>query len=286
MPLEKHHAAVAKRCAADTSGREKRFYEIVGACHDFGKATSYFQEYIRKKREQSSRTNHAAISGLACFHALRAADFDEFACATGWYVVDRHHSPMADIDGDGGLFERALDHRKRIPVYEDQVLTIRDRSDDVQGMYDTLSVPLNVKEFVDWILNKTFYMDVRNAMGYSGRIEEPPNDSCYHAIETYAKLVSADKLCAAGHALPERSTIPTNAVERHIREEFGTPEKGSLDSRREAARQAVREGARGHPLDEHVATITLPTGIGKTLSGFDAALTLRERLRTETSRRP
>ena len=284
--LEKHLSAVAKGCAANAGGREKRFFEIVGACHDFGKTTSYFQEYIRKKREQSSRTNHAAISGLACFHALRAADFDELTCAIGWYVVDRHHSPMTNVDGNGGLFERALDHHTRIPIYEDQVLTIRDRSDDVQRMYDTLNVPLDIEGFTDWILDKTFYMDVRNAMGYGGRIEEPPHDSCYRTIEAYARLVSADKLCAAGHELPKRATVPTDAVERHVRKEFGTPEDGSLDDRREAARQAVREGARGHPLDEHVATITLPTGIGKTLSGFDAALTLCERLQTETARQP
>lgn len=284
-PLEEHLGEVAKRCATDADGREKRFYEIIGACHDFGKATSYFQEYIRSEREQSSRTNHAAISGLACFHALRADDFDDLACATGWYVVDRHHSPMTDVDGDGGVFERALDHRRRIPIYHDQVESVKNPV-DVQRIYDSLDVPLDVSAFVDWILDNAFYMEIRNAMGYGGRIDEPPRDSCYHAIEAYARLVSADKLCAAGYALPERATISTDAVERHVRETFGAPEEGSLDARREAARQAVREGAREHSLSEHVATITLPTGIGKTLSGFDAALTLRERLRTETDEQP
>lgn len=282
-PLEDHLGAVAEQCATDASGCEKRFYEIIGACHDFGKATSYFQEYIREEREQSSHTNHSAISGLACFYALRAAGFDELGCATGWYVVNRHHSPMTNIDGGSGVFKNALD-RRQIPVYKDQAESINKQSNSVQQIYDSLTVPLDIDGFVDWIFDTGFYMDVQNAMGYGGQIEEPPRDSCYRTIETYARLVSADKLCAAGYTLPERTTVPTDVVERYVNEEFGTPED-ALDARREEARQAVREGARNHPLSEHVATITLPTGIGKTLSGFDAALTLRERLQ-ETGAQP
>ena len=41
---------------------------IIGLFHDFGKATTWFQEYIRKKRNSSIYTRHSLLSAIVAFY--------------------------------------------------------------------------------------------------------------------------------------------------------------------------------------------------------------------------
>lgn len=41
----------------------KKAYEIIALCHDFGKYTSYFQEYLKTKKK-TSLSNHSFISAV------------------------------------------------------------------------------------------------------------------------------------------------------------------------------------------------------------------------------
>ena len=44
---------------------------IIGMLHDFGKATSYFQAYVRNLRSSDSYTNHGFVSALVTFYAIK-----------------------------------------------------------------------------------------------------------------------------------------------------------------------------------------------------------------------
>ena len=43
---------------------------LIGMFHDFGKATSFFQDYIIGKRKKSPLTRHGFISAVICYHII------------------------------------------------------------------------------------------------------------------------------------------------------------------------------------------------------------------------
>lgn len=278
VPLIDHLRAVATQCAAGGPMSTAKLRYIVGACHDFGKSTSFFQEYLFEERPQSQQTNHSTISGLACFYTLRAAGFNPIKCAMGWLAVTRHHSPLINTGGEDGVFDRVFyGTTAPIDVYDEQARDLADRADVVQSMYDSLSVPLDVADFCEWVLGKGYVRDISGAVGYTGSLAEQSLDSAIGEIRLFSQLVGADKLCAAGYDLHERSTLPVDAVETYVRDTFGEPEAESIDALRERARREVVERIAAFDDLPLLLSLTLPTGLGKTFTGFDAALRIRHR---------
>ncbi len=282
--LEAHLQAVADGCASGQPGDTQRLRYLIGACHDFGKATTFFQEYLVDERSQSSLTNHSAISGLACFHALRAEGFSQRECAIGWLVVTRHHSPLIDT---GDVFQRTLfDTTAPLDAYAEQAADIAARAQVVQDIYDSLGVPLDVAQFCEWITSKQYLKDISGALSYRGSLGEHPLESSFHVIELFSQLVAADKLAAAGYTLPCRTRLPSDAVDSYIEEQFGPPTPGTINELRTDARIAARTQLETYDSLPDVVTLTLPTGSGKTLTALDIALQLRKQKRRPGSTPP
>ena len=79
-PLIKHLKNVGDFCRDTVTGKQLNFDDItllskaayiIGATHDLGKATAFFQEYIREKDEKSKKvlkaretTHHGLLSAL------------------------------------------------------------------------------------------------------------------------------------------------------------------------------------------------------------------------------
>ena len=287
VALVDHLEAVAESCASGRSGLASELRYIVGACHDFGKATGFFQEYLLGDRPQSTQTNHSTISGLACYFALSEAGFNPVECAQGWLAVTRHHSALIDTGGNDGVFERVF-YSSTAPreAYNEQAKDITSRSEDVQAIYDQLEVPLDTAEFCDWVENKEYITEISSALQYSGSVGEQSFDSAIWEIELFAHLVAADKLAASGYTLPDRQSIPAQAVSGYVDQEFGQATSGTINEYREQARQAVETEIRSFDDIPPVCSLTLPTGLGKTLTGVHAALQIRDRKSGNTESPP
>ncbi|MBW2664309.1 MAG: CRISPR-associated endonuclease Cas3'', partial [Deltaproteobacteria bacterium] len=79
---------------------------ILGVCHDFGKATSFFQEYIREtdeKRKASFKnkphTKHGLISAIFTYFVLKQYLFEKnedlsYLSIFGFLMVKRHHGNL------------------------------------------------------------------------------------------------------------------------------------------------------------------------------------------------
>lgn len=276
-----HLEDVMERCGTGYEDQRRRRYEIIGATHDFGKASSFFQTYLDGERDQGKYTSHAPISALACYYSLRAEGFDPHHCVTGLLAVDRHHRSLTNADGNGGIFETVLSDRRQ-DICERQAEDIGKRTQTVQAMYDRLGVRLDVSDFVDWIRSEQYLRDLFEETGYDGTINLKNDLEGYAVVEAYANLVAADKIAASGYELPARKTLPSGAVDTYVDQEFDSPADGSINELRESARREVRSAVDQLPLDEHIHKLTLPTGLGKTTTGLMAALRLRNRLEIET----
>lgn len=79
---------------------------ILGVCHDFGKSTQFFQEYIREtddnrklKLKNKPQTKHGLISAIFTYFVLKQYLIEKnedlwYLSIFGYLVVKRHHGNL------------------------------------------------------------------------------------------------------------------------------------------------------------------------------------------------
>ncbi|QLG49654.1 CRISPR-associated endonuclease Cas3'' [Natrinema halophilum] len=285
--------------------------ETIAYVHDFGKATTYFQQYLgvvsgSPKFEQLRY--HAPVGSFAAYYALKARGFDTETCLAGFVAVAKHHGTLPDIPKY--VFERS--HRRsnvsegNQNAAEKQQAMIAMQLDDIndhvpelaQEVFETATAGAG-----SWNSFRTEFGDllgeIESTVATSGTgvgiNREAVSESCYALVlECWGSLVLADKTSAASAANsvgPSAGTYeakkPTleqlNGYVDDLERESSSDPDGThserLNYHRSRARAAVLENA-GKFANEGggVATLTLPTGMGKTLSGLSAGLKVRDRL--------
>jgi len=76
----------------------KRLSFLIGIFHDFGKATTWFQNYIRGKTGPSVVTRHSFISAAVCYYAVMDAFDNALLAYIAFQVVLRHHGNLSSFD--------------------------------------------------------------------------------------------------------------------------------------------------------------------------------------------
>jgi CRISPR-associated endonuclease/helicase Cas3 len=264
--------------------------QIIGISHDFGKSTTFFQNKL-KADERTENAQHAFISSLfGYFLTDKIFKSNKKYPIYAWIVISRHHGNIQDLDTYE--VERLKDsHNKEI--VNNQIKNIVENSlGEVSIIYDELinqmvdDIDFNpkevVKEFVKEI-NENYDTLIRKIeSGIRNLVREENVDNYFLIMFLYSVLLDSDKLDGCGYSrIPrlskgEMAQLSSNLVKDYLsRKKFENKEINLL---RRLAFENVEQNLEKLDLEnKRILSINLPTGLGKTLIGFFAALRIKEK---------
>jgi len=284
----------ATRLFGATDDREQ-VLEAAAKLHDFGKATPQFQAHVRPGGYDGpdAEKAHARLGAVATWYLLGTADIPPRDRLAATLAVARHHQALpnaarytaetlADAVGAGnGVILAQVDAiDDRWPTAADHLLTEPEFGD------------AEWSEFAAWVRSGDAAEELRehsarDTLGsYTIDPGKLPQKLYDRTIHYWAAITLADKSHAM--AIPEDhifdfETLDEQTLEAYVETLRSSPSDNELearlnDERERARRQAVKGVHEWLATDDAIATLTLPTGLGKTFTGLSAAFELRDTL--------
>lgn len=279
---------------------------LIGVGHDFGKATSYFQDYInekdktkRAKLKNKPETHHGLISAIFTYYVVKEylktknllnEKYYEYLPVISFLVVKRHHGNL-DNANDEIFFDKTEDE-----VLEKQIKSIS--FEKIKETYDSLVPDFDCRIIREKILRsetiniydkeelqKKYVKDLsRKEKRRIRRIDEEQSLFFYFVVLLlYSILLDADKMDAANLKKTERIDIDEDLIDKYKKIKFGNENSKSLiNHMRNEIYKEVVSNVKCLNLDkDKILSLNVPTGTGKTLTALSFALKLKKRIKEE-----
>jgi len=295
--LVKHLSNVAETCrrltpseaySAEVDPTEIReMLHIIGASHDVGKATKYFQEYVTSGKIASPPLlkSHSLLSSLYAYYATLQAGFKLGVLPTyAQLTVASHH----------GILQKPTDAVEKLFRFRDLLRKQINAVQHVQELdiaLDKMRLP-SFSEFMkefgkdDDKLIMSSVNTIAQLPKENQRLFSNPLFPIFTINLSLSALVDSDRMDAAQLDFPKREAIRTQSVEEYVKD---------LSEKAKQTRKADANVVKGRDLlfeilsrrasevsldGQRIFSITAPTGYGKTLAGLNFALKLKDRLLT------
>lgn len=290
---------------------------LIGVSHDFGKATNYFQEYLKEKNESKkmdmknkAEVYHSFISALFTYYVVReylltknllAEKYYQYLPVISFLVVKRHHGNL-----DDALDEVILDSKDE-KILEKQVNAIDFKI--INNIYNQLFSKINFKFdynlFRDNILNakpiyiyneidryeKNYIRDLSHQeKKFINNLDE--EDTLFYYFTTlllYSLLLDADKTDAANLQEIKRIKIDKDIVDNyklHLFKDINKKKKEINKIRNEIYNETINSLERLNLEKDKILSLNVPTGTGKTLTSLSFALKLKAKIEQEKKYKP
>jgi CRISPR-associated endonuclease/helicase Cas3 len=249
---------------------------IASLFHDFGKATSFFQNYIQNLDIESTedsrkKRSHGLISALLVFGILKEKFPENLILPLfGFIIVLRHHGNLKDINTlivfSDKEMENVLIQAEHLE-WEEVKNIVREFTDD---KFITKSFIFNI---VDYFQPRTPRELKRLNQNFS--IEH------YFIFNLlYSILLQADKTDAILNDDIERKSEWLSSNHIHsFKKKFLNVSSNPIDIIRECSFHSVESNITQLNDKERILSINIPTGSGKTITSLNAALKLCEKFK-------
>jgi CRISPR-associated endonuclease/helicase Cas3 len=268
----------------------ERLAFLTGIFHDFGKASTYFQEYIRggDKRKADRYTCHSFVSAVVGYFVVKEELASGLLAYAAFQVIKRHHGHLESFELPG---ERQLKPElSAARIQLENILGHHQR--EIESFYSRHIGDVGVFGRIEWDglpLESEDWDDM--ADDYLGEDSEKRVEFFFIVNLLFSLLVDSDKKDAA--------RLDTDYYKDNLEESFSDvfayldhcrkqdPEKFAVDIPVNRLRnEFLGEIAANKDISaaDHFYTITAPTGIGKTFGCLAFARRLIEQLGRPSAR--
>ncbi len=257
--------------------------------HDIGKATNFFQDYLKKQREISpEKRQHSLLSAFFGFFVAAHIFYNDFFKSfLVFFLISRHHSNLSDpkhlFTYEQKDFDLLLEQIDSIEPNKFKILLTNLAQDfeiDFPSFQKVFSSNV-LENFKKFVLNfqKNKYPLQEVIFKYINNLNSLENYIIVNTI--FSILLDADKsdvVLDNKEILESRFELSKDLVTSYINSEnfLSTQTQTFLNYLRKDAYSEVLN-KKINP-EQRVYTLTLPTGLGKTLISFSFALKLRNLL--------
>ena len=262
---------------------------ILGACHDFGKSTKFFQDYIKEEEikirmilKEKPQTNHGIFSAVFTYfvmkHYIRSENIEDgkfpYIPIFGYLIVKRHHgnlknpsNEIVDLDEEQKeiIYEQigSIDKPKIIEIYKKLLpnIDIRDFFDNIESIIGEILI--NKRKFLNFLKNEdSLYL--------------------YTLFQIlFSTLINSDKMEASGIIKLDKKNISSNIIDKYRSIKFANAEKSKINDIRNRIYNEVIYNIQNINLDDKIYSINVPTGTAKTLASLSSAIKLRDKIKNQ-----
>ena len=281
---------------------------IIGLAHDFGKYTSFFQDYLINGTDHGAKKNHSLISALWSMYILlqkwHGDKIDKLtAMLLGFACVRHHHGDLASIGNDLSQFlqfQRSdlqdmmnVSQRRVLKVlFEFQMPNIIKNAGLIQNEWREYNLDLPaINNFVTdtQTPDSDFWKAFKRAKMIYDLWQQRKTCEVFqrNLYLLFSALIDADKRDAAQvEKMTQRFSIPDDSVERFKSgTDFGEV-KPELIRLRESLYLMLEKKVKTLSFQQRILTLTAPTGSAKTLAALNFAIKLRKRIKDDLGYTP
>lgn len=247
----------------------KALIERAALFHDLGKATTYFQKRIETGwKGANGEHQHTGLSTMLAYKPLitycKDNNLNECIALAPLLAILKHHSELKkELPNDSVMEER-------LKAFKSEILKLQKLQD--VGLSNKVDL-INPVE-IDCGMEDLFSEE-------SDFSEEQKIEFRLLILFIYSILLEADKayLAVKDKKLYQRKaiTICSDTIDKYKATAF-KDKKANINADRERAYKEILAGLNNLNLNNHLYTLTLPTGIGKTLIAASWAIKLRNKI--------